>query len=259
MTILSTTPGVSTGRSSRIAVIICSVGRPQTVAELVPHLLAQTRPADRVLFVVTKPRDLEGDPAAAFAGTTTQAEVVIAEKGLTRQRNAGLDRVHDCGIVVFYDDDFVPSRFALAGIEAAFALWPLVNGMTGRLIADGINGVGFSDAEAAELVAQDDDRPRTPPAILRSGLEGLYGCNMAYRMAAVGETRFDPELPLYGWQEDIDFAARLAGGGSRPMPFPGSIAAPSPAGKLPGSDLATARWRIPSTFGAKGRCRRASR
>src|SRR5262249_49325392 len=36
-----------------------------------------------------------------------------------------------------------------------------------------------------------------------------YGCNMIYRASAIGETRFDERLPLYGWQEDVDFAAQI--------------------------------------------------
>lgn len=40
----------------------------------------------------------------------------------------------------------------------------------------------------------------------------FYGCNMAVRMDAVsrGGIRFDEKLPLYGWQEDVDFCRRLA-------------------------------------------------
>ena len=38
----------------------------------------------------------------------------------------------------------------------------------------------------------------------------LYGCNMVLRTAAIGSDRFDEQLPLYGWQEDVDFAARIA-------------------------------------------------
>jgi GT2 family glycosyltransferase len=32
---------------------------------------------------------------------------------------------------------------------------------------------------------------------------------MAFRMSAVTDLRFDERLPLYGWQEDVDFAGRL--------------------------------------------------
>ena len=44
---------------------------------------------------------------------------------------------------------------------------------------------------------------------------GLYGCNMAYRRDAIAGHRFDERLPLYGWQEDVDFAARVSAG--RPL------------------------------------------
>lgn len=206
---------------ARIAVVICSIGRPDTVSDLLPHLAGQTRQADRVVFAVTKPEDIGVDPACAF-GPQTSVEVVIAEKGLTRQRNAGLERVlGDCDILVFFDDDFVPSRTALQGIEEAFALWPDVNGMTGALVADGINGPGFDAEQAAALVADFDSQPRDTPKILRSGLEGLYGCNMAYRLSAVSSQRFDSNLPLYGWQEDVDFAARIPGGRIKTDAFAG--------------------------------------
>ncbi|MBO9474879.1 glycosyltransferase [Shimia sp. R10_1] len=196
---------------NRIAVVICSVGRPDELADLVPHLTKQTRMPDRVVFVVTKPEDAPQDLTAPFS-EGTEAVVLYSDKGLTKQRNMGLDAVqNDCDLVVFFDDDFVPSRYALEGIEGAFAAWPDVNGMTGHLIADGINGGGYEAAQAADMVAQYDTTPRSEPTVLRSGLVGLYGCNMAYRLSAVGETRFDPALPLYGWQEDIDFAAQIPG------------------------------------------------
>ncbi len=209
----------------KIAVIICSVGRPDCLRQIVPALNNQTRPADRVLFVVTKPEDIGFDPAPLF-GHGTRAETVIAAKGLPKQRNAGLDLVqHDCDYVVYYDDDFVPSRFALAGVERAFEAFPDVNGMTGHLIADGIHGTGISEDEAVRLVSAFDSRITDPAAaplsVLRRGLTGLYGCNMAYRISAIRTNRFDERLPLYAWQEDIDFAARIAGSRIKTNAFSG--------------------------------------
>jgi hypothetical protein len=32
---------------------------------------------------------------------------------------------------------------------------------------------------------------------------------MAFRYQAIDGERFDENLPLYGWQEDVDFAAAL--------------------------------------------------
>jgi hypothetical protein len=34
---------------------------------------------------------------------------------------------------------------------------------------------------------------------------------MAFRTTAIGSVRFDERLPLYGWQEDVDFSARIDG------------------------------------------------
>lgn len=198
---------------TKLAVVVCSVGRPDCVSEIVDHLKRQTRLADRIVVAVTRPEDV-GATGQDAHGLGTDVEVIFCKKGLPRQRNAALDALgQGADIVVFFDDDFVPSRYALAGIEAAFARWPDVNGMTGALLADGINGAGYDASEATAMAAHYDEAgPPLEPNILKSGLAGLYGCNMAYRLSAVGKTRFDPALPLYGWQEDIDFAAQIPGG-----------------------------------------------
>jgi glycosyltransferase involved in cell wall biosynthesis len=139
---------------------------------------------------------------------------VLSEKGLPRQRNAGLWHLNgDCDIVCFLDDDFLPARHALRRMREAFARWPEVSGMTGHLIRDGIHGPGLTAETALQLVeAWDAEHDADAPfAMLGRGLEGLYGCNMAVRTADIGDIRFDERLPLYGWQEDIDFAAQLPG------------------------------------------------
>src|SRR6202040_3955084 len=40
---------------------------------------------------------------------------------------------------------------------------------------------------------------------------GTYGCNMAFRLKPIVSHNvvFDDNLPLYGWQEDIDFSRRV--------------------------------------------------
>ena len=44
-------------------------------------------------------------------------------------------------------------------------------------------------------------------------IRGAYGCNMAFRTAEIGSVRFDERLPLYGWQEDLDFCGALRSSG----------------------------------------------
>jgi glycosyltransferase involved in cell wall biosynthesis len=195
----------------RIAVIICSVGRPDALAALMPWLARQSKPAARVLLVVTKAQDL---PSNAALVPCPGVEVIFAPRGLPAQRNRGLDHLRgDCDLVMFMDDDYLPSRDALMGVERAFAAFPMATGLTGLLLADGIHHGGLSSEEGATLIRayEGQERPAQSPRALRRDLVGLYGCNMAFRHAAIGDTRFDERLPLYGWQEDVDFAARLPG------------------------------------------------
>lgn len=81
---------------------------------------------------------------------------------------------------------------------------PEVVGITGELLADGIHSRGYSVEEGLSLIAKAAARnPGIQPR------QALYGCNMAIRLGAAEGMRFDEALPLYGWQEDIDFTYRL--------------------------------------------------
>jgi len=185
-----------------IAVIIASVGRPAILARTVDRLADQTRPADRVIVSVTKHED-----AAGIAGTRCPAEVLISSIGSCAQRNAGLDRVKESAdVVVFFDDDFVPAHDYLEQVEALIGADSAVAGLTGDLVADGIHGGPIDFDEAAHRL---DVLNQRPTGHLRQRM-ALYGCNMAVSLRHVGDRRFDENLPLYGWQEDIDFTYPLS-------------------------------------------------
>ncbi|WP_234984304.1 glycosyltransferase family 2 protein [Roseivivax jejudonensis] len=203
---------------SRISIVIVSSGRPSCVNDIVRALNAQSCLPDRILLVVPGPADL--DLAALEAGPwplRVRPEALFAPRGICMQRNAGLEALGpDCGLVAFFDDDYLPERRALARIRAAFDRFgPDVVGLTGVLIADGIGGPGIELSEAEGRLAAweaSDANARLGAdggAILEDTV-GLYGCNMIYRRAAIGDIRFDEALPLYGWQEDVDFARRVA-------------------------------------------------
>ncbi|MEM7545963.1 MAG: glycosyltransferase [Pseudomonadota bacterium] len=184
-----------------IAVAIATRGRADTLAELIPHLAAQTRPADMLVFSAERPSDL---------GDLTMGERIFGSPGVSAQRNRALKAVAKrADIIVFFDDDFVPVPSALEEIEALFSVRDDVVAATGRVIADGIGGEPISDAAARAMINAD-----------RTGLDdevpvvGLYGCNMAIRVNAARDTWFDEALPLYGWQEDLDFGARLRSRGA---------------------------------------------
>jgi GT2 family glycosyltransferase len=131
---------------------------------------------------------------------------------LAKQRNTALAALPtETDVVVFFDDDFVADGDWLAAAAEAFRDEMRVVGFTGRVIADGIKGPGLSFAEAVQIV---EDAGRSVPW---SRIEPFspYGCNMAFRLSAIGGLRFDERLVLYGWLEDRDFGATLAKRGGR--------------------------------------------
>jgi GT2 family glycosyltransferase len=136
--------------------------------------------------------------------------IVNSAPGLTVQRNAGLDAVgNDTDIVVFFDDDFLPSRYWLENLRLLFASRADIVGVTGAVLADGIKAAGLTWDEAARLVEDADQSPKRTMGFIKNDYSP-YGCNMAFRRSAIGNLRFDERLVLYGWQEDTDFGARIA-------------------------------------------------
>jgi hypothetical protein len=115
----------------------------------------------------------------------------------------------DSDVVAFFDDDFVPSRFAVETLSSLFAQHPDIAGATGHVLADGIKTPGIPAARAERLVEEHDCHGPPSMTYLRD-VHGLYGCNMAYRTALLGGLRFDERLKLYGWQEDVDFASQVS-------------------------------------------------
>jgi GT2 family glycosyltransferase len=193
-----------------VSIVVASLDRPESLAGLLEDLARQTEPAERVILSVTKAADLPEDLVESET-----VRILIGPKGSCSQRNTALDSLgEDTDIVLFCDDDYVPSRFVVERVRAFFAANSGVVGASGRLIADGINGPGIALDEARAMLASHDAGP-TPGLAPIKDRYGLYGCNMAFRRAAIEDIRFDERLPLYGWQEDIDFAARVRQRGGR--------------------------------------------
>lgn len=186
--------------------VVATRGRPDVVARTVRHLLAtQTHRPEAVIVSCVDLADagqLLEDP-----GVT----VLTGPPGLAAQRNTALANLSPATeVVAFFDDDFVADKDWLSVAAAIFRDESQVVGFTGRLVADGINGPGITFEAAARLV-------EAAPASSWTWIEPYspYGCNMAFRVSAVGDTRFDERLVLYGWLEDRDFSALLAKKGGR--------------------------------------------
>lgn len=184
----------------RIVVGIPTVGRAAILRETLHELAAQLRLPDQIIVCGSKESDVEG------VGPD-DARILLAKPGLPRQRNAIIDACGDADALVFFDDDFLPRPGYLDAIERHMQAHPRTVVATGAVLADGINGPGLSPAEGRAILAG----PGTEDAAPAPAFTG-YGCNMAVRLAPMRAhgVRFDERLPLYGWQEDVDFSRRLA-------------------------------------------------
>ena len=111
-------------------------------------------------------------------------------------------------MIVFIDDDFIVGDDYFLNMEEIFEQDVSIVGVNGNVIADGANSPGFTFEEGLRLVEQYGHRKAVPST---REIRGTYGCNMAFRTASIGSLRFDERLPLYGWQEDLDFCGALRG------------------------------------------------
>src|ERR1700722_10465240 len=187
-----------------IAVGIATSGRCEILAQTIALLAKQTRLPDRLVICPVKDSDVDETSLASFPRPTA---VVRGPTGLPAQRNKILSAVADADVIAFFDDDFFVSSHYLEYLESIFRDHENIVGVTGALLSDGAQGPGLKVKEGLELIRSEPDGE--PGEIIEQ--IGLYGCNMAFRMKTIlghGIT-FDEKLPLYGWQEDIDFSVRI--------------------------------------------------
>lgn len=192
----------------RLAIGIATIGRAAILAETIAEVRRQTRRPDRLVLCGTRPEDVAGIVLEGPDET-----VVMAEAGLPRQRNRILDATTDCDVVLFLDDDFLMQPDYLAETERMFATLPELVVSTGTVLADGIGGPGLSPTEGRAILAADQ---RNSPSGAAEPTFCGYGCNMAVHAAIARRhgIRVDERLPLYAWQEDVDFTRRLAAHGA---------------------------------------------
>lgn len=187
---------------AKVAVAIATRGRPAVVSQTLRHLLAtQTLAPERVILSCVDRSD------AGDLVDDGRVDIICGKPGLPSQRNTVLDNLPaGIDVLVFLDDDFVADPNWLATAARAFSDESGIVGFTGRVVVDGIKGPGIPFEEAVRLV----DQAPTTAGLAWERPFSPYGCNMAYRVSAIGDHRFDERLVLYGWLEDRDFGASLA-------------------------------------------------
>ncbi len=190
--------------ASPLAVVIASAGRPTDVAMLLDVLASQTRIPDLVVLAVADERD-----APSLSGRALPIRIVLSERGSSKQRNRGVAvaAAAGCGLVVFFDDDFLPADDYLERVDEVLRAEPDLLAVDGLVLADGASGPGLDWDRAGEIL-----RAAEPASdgVIFDQPDGLYGCNMCVRVAAFRAELFDEGLPLYGWLEDRDLSQRLS-------------------------------------------------
>lgn len=191
--------------SPRLIVGIATRGRPAVLAETLAGLRGQTLTPTAVLVSYAQPEDVGEAP-----GLFPEVTFLLSPSGLTRQRNTILKALPAAEVLVFFDDDFFLRPDYLRRMQEVFAAHPSVVVATGRLIADGINGPGFTTAEGQGMLARFDRV--SPVGTAPWPVFNAYGCNMALRLVTVqaNHLRFNEDLPLYGWYEDVEFSRQMA-------------------------------------------------
>ncbi len=188
------------------AVVVSTRGRPDIVHSLVKQLAEQTLPPEHIFIIASQAADV-----ALLDPDQKNLTVRIGRPGSTFQRNDGLALAGArFSTIVFFDDDFVPSRFWLERLSEIFESRPDIAGVTGTVLADGTRTAGIVLDDAKSMVWECDINPDHGTDLHERFAYGSnVGCNMAYRYSAIQDIVFDERLPLYAWHEDSDFRGQV--------------------------------------------------
>src|SRR5689334_16690828 len=101
-------------------VIIATKNRPKEVRNLLDLLAMQTVPPDMIIVSACDESDI--DRSCIPASNLT---VLFGPPGLTAQRNRALSHIEgQYDAVVFFDDDFIPSRFWIQHVHKVLTAQP---------------------------------------------------------------------------------------------------------------------------------------
>lgn len=200
-------------------VIIATKGRSECLPPLLNWLGKQTLAPQTVVVVGTQESDVATARGVSLGPATDLRILISARPGLCIQRNVGLDALRGLGklgadadpdsIVAFFDDDFRPAPDWLAECARLMTNSGSVAAVSGRVLADGVHGTPLDETDVdAYFSGAKSPEPHWASGDEARELGSMYGCNMAFRSIVFSSSRFDENLPLYGWQEDQDMTGQ---------------------------------------------------
>jgi len=211
---------------SLISVIICTYGRATALEQLLQCLERQTYQNFEVLLI---DGNGESSPARGTAdkfpnrpGSPMKLVLIDSERGLTRQRNVGLQAARG-DLICFLDDDVTFEKDFLAGVASRFERFDFedVGGITPYdvlhypipitqrwRLRSSLGVMPGLDPGRVDHLGRAVPLSFLKPLSEDKEVGWLPGFCMIYRRTAVAGLRFDELLPTYGG-EDRDFSMRV--------------------------------------------------
>ena len=227
------------------SLIICTYMRPQSVLQLLQSVLEQTLHPDEILIIDGSTNHKTGTILKENLFPNLHYFAVPPEhRGLTKQRNYGIERIGTTmEVVCFLDDDTVLSTNYFEEIIRTFEEYPEVSGVGGVAINENSWSLaepnkkydsrryyqweGFVYKEGQRNVVrnylglQSNLGPGRMPDYSHGKTCGfplngktyevdlLIGMSFAFRRKVVDSIRFSPYFEGYGLYEDADFSIRV--------------------------------------------------
>lgn len=197
------------------SVIIATLGRPDILARTIESI-GRCHPPPFELIVI------DGDEART-SERATQGEYAFpiryytADRGLPKQRNAGIDRANG-DVVTFVDDDVEVPLDTFAVLERVFGDDGVL-GATARILEPKSQRIGKKHSPVRRLLPGGGEEGRFtrfgyPRRLIdletERDIDFMHGSFMAVRTKTAREVRFDERLPGYALAEDEDFSYRVS-------------------------------------------------
>ena len=229
-----------------LSVVVCTLHRPEAVRRVLAALAEQEVVADEVLVVDASDDDRTAAVVASAAGPPGLAHRPVGPegRGLTRQRNVGIERSSG-DLVAFLDDDTVPEPRYVAELLACFERHPDAAGVGGTIVEADWRRARAARTPSGWYRSGDWERPEgarwrlrrrlgldggLPPGWMPPGghgrpvaflapdgadheVEFVMGGASAWRRPVLLAHRFDPGFEGYGLYEDLELCLRAGAEG----------------------------------------------
>ena len=230
----------------KFTLIICTYKRSKVITNLLDSVTIQTLYPDEIVIVDGSPDDLTKEVLASKNYTNLiYYKVEPEDRGLTKQRNFGIERVNATSeIVAFLDDDIVLEKNYFEELISTYSSYPKALGVGGYIknevnwekvsqdyspsikdfFYDGYKRIDGSRFIVRKKLGLDSNCPPgwsslyshgrslgfLPPSGKTYRVEQLMGGVSSFKKTVFKQMKFSTYFEGYGLYEDADFTIRLA-------------------------------------------------